>query len=250
MRYSDPALIDHLASQYVLGTLRGPARRRFEALLRDRADIRAVVMVWHARVQPLAVSVPSVRPSARLWSRIERRTSPLAQTAAGSRASLWSWLKPAALVGAGFAAAMVLMVFAPVPFMSVEKVALREHKAPQSYVGFLLSSEGNPMIAVRSLRYGEDLTIKMLKPSAPPAGSQYFLWALPTNAAPFLLAALPEDGRAVHKMKGTSEQLLSNTPRLQVTAEPAGSTPASPVGPVVMTGHCIKLWDALSAPQQ
>ena len=31
MNYQRPELIDRLASEYVLGTLRGPARQRFEA---------------------------------------------------------------------------------------------------------------------------------------------------------------------------------------------------------------------------
>ena len=40
MRYTHPALLDHLASAYVLGTLGGGARRRFERLLRDRSDVQ------------------------------------------------------------------------------------------------------------------------------------------------------------------------------------------------------------------
>ncbi len=257
MRYSDPALIDHLASQYVLGTLRGPARRRFEKLLRDRADIRAAVMAWHQRVQPLAMSVPSVKPSGAVWRAIERRTGAASSApennAARPRASIWSWLKPAALVGAGFAAAIAMVTFAPLPFMSLmslDSVALREQKLPQSYVGLLLDTEGKPAVLASSLRHGNVLTLKLLKPAKPPAGSQYFLWGLPTDAAPFLMAALPESGQAVVTMKGTSEQLLSKTPRLQVTAEPAGSTPAAPTGAVVMTGHCVKLWEAKAPPQK
>ena len=36
-----PELLDRLASAYALGTLRGGARRRFEALARERAPVRA-----------------------------------------------------------------------------------------------------------------------------------------------------------------------------------------------------------------
>lgn len=37
MNYRNPERIDRLAAEYALGTLRGPARRRFERLLRDHA---------------------------------------------------------------------------------------------------------------------------------------------------------------------------------------------------------------------
>jgi anti-sigma-K factor RskA len=103
-------------------------------------------------------------------------------------------------------------------------------------------------VLASSLRHGDKLTLKLLKPAKPPAGSQYFLWGMPTDAAPFLMATLPESGQAVVAMKGTSEQLLSKTPRLQVTAEPAGATPVAPAGPVVMSGHCVKLWEAKAPP--
>ena len=43
MNYRDPQLIDQLAGEYVLGTLTGAPRARFERLLRERADVRSAV---------------------------------------------------------------------------------------------------------------------------------------------------------------------------------------------------------------
>ena len=51
MRYTDPQLLDALASAYVLGTLTGGARKRFERLQRDRTDVRAVVAQWEQRLR-------------------------------------------------------------------------------------------------------------------------------------------------------------------------------------------------------
>ena len=42
---NNPSLMDQLAASYALGTLRGGARRRFEALARDNATLRAAALV-------------------------------------------------------------------------------------------------------------------------------------------------------------------------------------------------------------
>ena len=49
MDYGKPALADALAAEYVAGTLRGPARRRFEALRPSHPALEAAVQRWQAR---------------------------------------------------------------------------------------------------------------------------------------------------------------------------------------------------------
>jgi len=60
MDYSRPELADRLAADYVAGTLRGPARRRFEALLPAHPLLRAAVRGWQDRLMPLTAPLPSV----------------------------------------------------------------------------------------------------------------------------------------------------------------------------------------------
>jgi anti-sigma-K factor RskA len=92
MDYSRPALADRLAAEYVLGTLRGPARRRLRALLPAHPALRQAVMLWRMRLMPLSVSVPEVQPGPAAWSGIERR---LFGAAADSSSSLTNPLGPA-----------------------------------------------------------------------------------------------------------------------------------------------------------
>ena len=46
MDYARPALAEALAQQYVTGTLRAGARRRFEALLPGHPQLRDAVAAW------------------------------------------------------------------------------------------------------------------------------------------------------------------------------------------------------------
>ena len=48
MDYSRPDLADRLAAEYALGTLRGGARRRFEALLTAHPVLRQATRDWQA----------------------------------------------------------------------------------------------------------------------------------------------------------------------------------------------------------
>jgi anti-sigma-K factor RskA len=53
MDYGNRELADALAAQYVAGTLRGPARRRFETLMAAHPGLRQAVDAWRARLMPL-----------------------------------------------------------------------------------------------------------------------------------------------------------------------------------------------------
>jgi anti-sigma-K factor RskA len=55
MDYSRPRLADRLAANYVLGTLRGAARRRLETLLPAHPSLRQAVNRWQDALVPLAV---------------------------------------------------------------------------------------------------------------------------------------------------------------------------------------------------
>jgi anti-sigma-K factor RskA len=242
MRYTKPELLEHLASSYVLGTLTGGARRRFERLQRDRADVRVRVAQWEARLGQLAVSVPAQQPSPQLWKAIAARTQPQAAAASGR----WlGWLKPAGFgfggLAAGVMAASLLFVTAPGVFMTSDQLAMRSgEKLPQSYVGLLTDAQGKGKLLVSSLRHGKTMTVKVIGPITPPASGTLVLWAVPTDGPAFALGPVPSTGSAVSMLPDTSEKLLSKVSTLIVTLE-SSATPASP-GAVVFSGNCAKLW--------
>ncbi len=247
MRYTQPELLEHLASAYVLGTLTGGARRRFERLQRDRADVRGRVTQWETRLGQLAVSVPVHKPSPRVWAAIAARTQPAGpQRAAQAKAGWLGWLKPAGFgfggLAAGVIAASMLFVTAPGLFMSSDQVAMRTgEKLPQSYVGLLTDAQGNGKLLVSSLRHGKTMTVKVIGPITPPASGTLMLWAVPASGPAFSLGAVPTSGSAVSMLPDTSEKLLSKVSKLVVTLE-TGAAPVAPSGAVVFSGNCAKLW--------
>jgi len=71
--HRNPELIERLAAEYVLGTLRGPARLRLARLMREDATVAHAVRGWEARLTPMASALREVRPHRRVWSAIEAR---------------------------------------------------------------------------------------------------------------------------------------------------------------------------------
>ncbi len=243
MKYTHPELLEHLTSSYVLGTLTGGARRRFERLLRDRADVRGLVTQWETRLGQLAVSVPKQQPSPQLWQAIAARTQP---EAAASSARWMGWLKPAGFgfggLAAGVIAASVLFASVPGLFISSDQAAMRSgEKLPQSYVGLLTDAQGHGKLLVSSLRHGKTMTVKVIGPITPPASGTLMLWTVPASGPAIALGPVPLTGSAVSMLPDTSEKLLSQVSKLVVTLE-TNPAPAAPSAALVFSGNCAKLW--------
>src|SRR6267143_432146 len=73
MNYLLPERLERLAREYALGTLAGPARRRFERLLRQAPAALRAVGAWQERLGGLAGAVPAMRPSESVWQGLEQR---------------------------------------------------------------------------------------------------------------------------------------------------------------------------------
>src|SRR5258708_17050327 len=94
-----------LAAEYVLGTLRGRARHRFEGLAQDDGDLGGVVRRWEEELTPLAERIAPVEPPARVWRAIESRIVPFASRS--SRLASGSWWRGLALISAGLASVLL-----------------------------------------------------------------------------------------------------------------------------------------------
>lgn len=244
MNYDRPALLDGLASGYVLGTLRGSARRRFERLLPELANARLAVAAWESRLHGLARSVPQAAPSPQVWKRIESRID---SQRSAPRAWWYRWLQPMAGVLTGMAIGVLGVKVASHAPSPADQQAQQEKALSQSYVGLLLNQEGKPTMLASATRHGTRLKLKVLRSIAlPAAGTALTLWALPSDTSgrdlpPLYLGRVPAEGKGELVMADSAEKLLANVSRLGVSLESTESQPASP-GTFVLTGHCVRLW--------
>ena len=226
MDYGRPELADRLASGYVAGTLRGAARRRFEALLPAHAGLRAAVRDWQARLMPLTAVIAPVEPPARVWAGIERRLDgPRERSAAGwwNRLALWRGL--AALAGvAVLGLAVLLSIGTPgqAPIIVVMNPATPgANPATQASIVASISGDGRAVVT-RPLVNVSVAVDRALE-----------LWALPGQGAPRSLGLIGATGATVLRRT----DLLRGTDALAVSLEPPGGSPTgAPTGPVLYVG--------------
>src|SRR5258706_2081397 len=244
MNYLLPERLDRLAREYALGTLAGPARRRFERLLRQTPAAMRAVGAWQGRLAGLARTVLAMQPGESVWRTLEHRLFiPSARAAPrGSLQWLWGVLSVRALGGvlAGvFLCAVLLRLQPGLIGMEPQSDAL-----PQSYVGLLIDAEGKPAVLASSKRHGRLMTVKLLQPVAIPMGSVAQLWALPRDgSAAFPVGVVPGSGTGTVALADTSEKLFFDVSRLAVSIEAAPAKAGDkPSGDFVLSGHCVKLW--------
>jgi anti-sigma-K factor RskA len=226
MDYGRAPLADRLAAEYVLGTLRGGARRRFDALLPAHPLLRGAVADWQARLAPLADSVPAVEPPAHLWSRIEQRLFG-AETQASvpwwRRLGLWQGLATTATVAA---IGLGVLLSQPQPVQPPIVIVLNANPDAAGVVPARFVASVTPD--------GRALVLRPVDAVALDANRALELWAVPGQGAPRSLGLVqPDQATTILRT-----QLLDNTAAFAVSLEPAGGSPTgAPTGPILSLGR-------------
>lgn len=224
MRRARGALAQALAAEYVLGTLRGRARARFEAMMAADPALAEVVGRWESHLLPLADRLPPVEPPARVWREIQSRTGASAP-ARGFWASLAFWRGFGLVSGA---LASVLLAF----FLYISTGPRGE----PVFVAVLTASDAVPHMVV-SMHHPDLLRIRMVKPWRDIAGHSLELWVVPREGAPRSLGLVPNQVGDTLITITTSDPRVRGASSLAVTLEPPGGAPGGKAtGPVVASG--------------
>jgi len=252
MRYrGKPELQEKLAAEYVLGTLRGRARARFQAWLRADAALRRTVAEWESRLAPMAGAIAEVRPPRRVWTAIESRIGGGTRAA---KAGFWdslafwrNWGLVATGCAAALAAAIALRPPETIEVPVVETVEIPQKGMQPSYVALLHATDGAERLVFVAYvaRDSDELWVRKVALGDAPAEHGYELWGLPATAGepPRSLGMLPRDEKGTIKLAAAAEQSLKDFPALAISIEPAGGSKTGlPTGPVVAKGDCLRFW--------
>ena len=226
MDYGRSDLADALAAEYVLGTMRGGARRRFEALLPAHVALRRATSAWQERLLPLSEAIDPVEPPGEVWRRISDRLDRRKSVATGAwqRLSFWRALTAFASVAV---IGLAVLLASPRPGAPPIVVVL----AP---TGAAASAAAGSIVASIS-GDGTTLVTRPIVPVAAQPDRALELWAVPADGSgPRSLGVLPTGAGATVALRG---KVLAGVDTLAVSVEPPGGSPTGkPTGPIVYAG--------------
>ena len=256
-----PELIDRLAASFALGTLRGGARRRFEALAREHTPVRVAALSWQARLASLSELQAASEPSPAVWTRIdnlvrgekEARAMQFTRKSGGQEtaripAGPTGWLRSLGLwrgAAAAGALATVMVVMTGVNLreqMGVEVAQLQAQllAVPHiEYVAVLSDDKQAASMLVTFDAKSKKLLLQRVGGFQEPSDRSLQLWALPPSGGPKSLGVLGSE----HLLRLTAAQRdVSEVPTLAISLEPKGGVPGAggPTGPVLFKGALIQ----------
>lgn len=208
-----------LAAEYVLGTLRGPARARFAAMASRDSRVADAMRRWEVAFAPLADRVPPVEPPERVWQAIESRIAP----AAAPRAPFW---KPFSVMMGGVASVMLAFFL---------WVALAPAPEPM-FEAMLMSPDHTPRMVVAMYK-PDELRVKMMKPWKDMPDKSLELWVIPASGSPRSLGMVSNDAPETMMHVAENDARLQDAKAFAVSMEPMGGSPTGqPTGPVLCQG--------------
>lgn len=227
MNYNKPELLDALAAQYVLGTLKGLARKRFQRLMLSLPQAREATVMWEQNLNDLAGAIKPQTPGDHVWQHILNKIENNAHTVntvikpAPSVWRTWSFIATAACIILAF-----LVIQPTTQLQDSQQIALVQNQDKQS-LWFINVNE-------------QALSVKASTKFVAQTDKDYELWMiLKGQDTPISLGLLPKQGEKL-LIKDTRFD-AQNIALLAVSLEPLGGSPNGLPSEVLYTAELVIL---------
>jgi len=223
MRLARHRQLDALIGEYMLGSLRGGARRRFESALREEPAVALRLRTLQQEFTPNYSETIAQTPPAAGWQRLERELN-LAQY----RTPWYSRVSFLRVWAVGVTAALLL---------SLSLLTLRTStETTLTPIAQLAMKGAAPSVVAAVSADRRTLQLRAVRPIVAGPLQSYELWVIPEGGAPLSLAVLGQLDGTLQVPEGHRRQLRKGA-LLAISVEPAGGSPTgAPTGPVILSG--------------
>lgn len=219
MNYQNQHLRRALAADYAIGLMPAAARRRFEQLLLDDAELRVELAKWQESLASLNEPLVEVPVPDRVWTAINARIEPQELHMPAKR-PFWNWLRVTVAVCSLLVAVTLGILY---------------NRDSSQYSATLLSASAQPALRIKA--HDDYLQVEPLALATVAPGHSLELWAVPADGKPISLGVIPAGGKGRVALSEKQHALLGKPIALAVSLEPEGGSPTGqPTGPVLYQG--------------
>lgn len=233
MNYLTEERQNALSSEYVLGSLHGPARIRFQRLLMQHNSMRHTLWRWESRLNELGTALPNVQPAPEVWERIQSRLGFTTATPNATNVVTLPLRKPRGLQWlAGLsAAAAILMAVLLVNLQPVEPLLPGQIAVVQSE-----KAQALWLIELRE----DQLLVTATDKFKALDNQDYELWMVAADGRPPIsLGLLPKQGKLSLPRSVLFDQV--QVAALAVSLEPLGGSPTGQPTTVLYTAELVEI---------
>lgn len=250
-RYSSPELVDHLASNYVMGLLSPLVKKRVDRLRRD-IDYRQIdqrISFWEQKLSPLNDHTPNLAPLPQTWKAIETSLNhgqaasqhPRQARGKATNESWWS-----AFTFGKWSAAFSLIICVVIGFVLLKPTDVTNETGlgNLSYLAVLEDDNQSPQVVATTYGQSKQLVLDIL--SLPQIDSQetFELWVTSkTDNQTRSLGEIPKGQISFDRLLSDAEwRLIVDSAYLVISIEDeGGSAIGEPSDSIISRGLCIRL---------
>ncbi|GGD78806.1 anti-sigma factor [Lacimicrobium alkaliphilum] len=233
MNYHTESLRNALAAEYVLGTLRGGARRRYQQLIMTNQSIAETTWLWEQYLNGMGGDITPVAPGENVWESIQEKlgfvnkNASVSEFKAPSKHQSRFWRGPA------------LLAFAASLLIAVVWTSLSPSLAPPvTHIAVVNDQKTNPLWLIEIS--DQQLRVRATDQLVALADKDFELWIVPANGnSPISLGVLPKNGELSVPAPDSLKSVPINV--LAVSLEPLGGSPTGQPTEVLYTSNLINV---------
>ncbi len=214
-----------LVAEYVLGTMQGDERIRFEQRLVSDMGLQAEVTAWEERLTPMLDVLDSVQPPPGVWQQIQDRIEPQEE-----KRGLWNSL--------GFWRNLGMVAATLVLGLGLTMFGMRQDTGMEQVMMIASNNSAQVEWVVGASDNSDMLQVKAVAPPRLPKGMVCQLWMETADGTLVAVGVMPHTG--IRTMKTPAS--LNQRSRFKVSVEPEANLPMQkPTGEFVFEGKLIKI---------
>jgi len=251
-RYHHPKVVEHLASQYVVGALSPLVHRRTQKLARDIAPLEDKINDWQHQLVGLDQKTPELPPIEQTWANINEQLDCLENIANKhqpvgvneTKGFLDSLLSMFGGKGHQLAHAFSIMLIFVLGYVVMQPTEQQSSADPLSYVAVLTDEQEQAQLVASTYGESQKLVLNIINRPEVTDEEDLELWVVSkTDREARSLGVVPRDLTLVEQQLTNAQwRLIKDSDSLILTVEDIGGSPfGEPSETIVSRGLCVRL---------